>query len=76
MVLKILGLADLHSRGRLAIDSLTRIVEEEKIDLIAVAGDLTNFGNPKKVKKVLEELDKLNKPIFYVPGNMDSENSD
>ncbi|MCE7746514.1 MAG: hypothetical protein GPJ52_15405, partial [Candidatus Heimdallarchaeota archaeon] len=76
MVLKILGLADLHSRGRLVIDSLTRIVEEERIDLIAVAGDLTTFGNPKKVRKVLEELDKLNKPIFYVPGNMDSEDSD
>ena len=76
MTLKILGLTDLHSRGRLAIGGLTRIVEEEKIDLIAVSGDLTTFGNPKKVKKVLEELDKLDKPIFYVPGNMDSEDSD
>ena len=76
MTLKILGLTDLHSRGRLAIGGLTRIVEEEKIDLIAVSGDLTTFGNTKKVKKVLEELDKIGKLIFYVPGNMDSVDSD
>ena len=76
MTLKILGLTDLHSSRRLAIGGLTRIVDEEKIDLIAVSGDLTTFGNTKKVKKVLEELDKLDKPIFYVPGNMDSEDSD
>ncbi|NHJ31534.1 MAG: hypothetical protein FK732_01610 [Asgard group archaeon] len=72
---KLLGLADLHSRGRLAINSLIQIVEEEKIDLIGVAGDLTTFGKPDRVKKVLEELDKINKPIFYVHGNMDSKDS-
>jgi Icc-related predicted phosphoesterase len=73
--IKILGLADLHSRGRLAINSLIQLAEENEIDLVAVAGDITNFGKSEKVKKVLEELDKINKPLFYVPGNMDSEDS-
>jgi Icc-related predicted phosphoesterase len=74
--MKILGLADLHSRGRLAINGLIQLAEENDIDLVAVAGDLTNFGKPEKVKKVLIELDKINRPIFYVPGNLDSEDSD
>lgn len=60
----------------MAINSLIQIAEENVIDLVAVAGDLTNFGKSEKVKKVLVELDKINKPLFYVPGNMDSEDSD
>ena len=75
-IIKILGLTDLHSRGRLAIHNLIDIVETENIDLVAVAGDLTTYGKKDRVKKILEELDKINKPIFYVPGNMDSKDSD
>jgi Icc-related predicted phosphoesterase len=75
-VIKILGLSDLHSRGRLAIQNLIEISETENIDLVAVSGDLTTYGKKDKVKNVLESLDKINKPIFYVPGNMDSTDSD
>ncbi len=74
--MKILGLSDLHSRGKLAIKSLIDIAETENIDLIAVSGDLTTYGKKDRVRQVLEELNKINKPLFYVPGNMDSKDSD
>ncbi|MGC9781381.1 MAG: metallophosphoesterase family protein [Candidatus Heimdallarchaeota archaeon] len=75
VVLKILGLSDLHSSGDLDVSSLSKIVEKEQIDLIIVSGDLTTFGTKSIVKNVLVKLNQINKPVFYIPGNMDSRNS-
>ena len=73
--LKILGLTDLHTGGIIPLEDIRKVVEDEKIDLIILAGDLTTFGSSDLVKKVLEEFALLERTIFYIPGNMDSVNS-
>lgn len=73
--LKILGLTDLHTGGVVPLEDIQKLIEDEKIDLIILAGDLTTFGSSALVKKVLEDFNQFGKPLFYIPGNMDSENS-
>ena len=73
--MRILGLTDLHSGGRFPVDDLQKLIQTEAIELLIIAGDLTTWGKTSQVKTVLEEIDKINIPIFYVPGNMDSKKS-
>lgn len=73
--MRILGLTDLHSGGRFPVDDLQLLIKKEAIELLVLAGDLTTWGNPSLVKNVLEEIDPIDIPIFYIPGNMDSKKS-
>ncbi|MFW9923262.1 MAG: metallophosphoesterase [Candidatus Thorarchaeota archaeon] len=73
--MKILALTDIHGKGIIDFVRLQEIALNEKIDLIIIAGDLTTFGRVNDVKIVLEEIAKVNLPIFYIPGNMDDKNS-
>lgn len=73
--MRILGLTDLHSGGRFPFEDLQKLIQKEAIELLIIAGDLTTWGNPSQVKTVLEEIDPIDIPIFYVPGNMDSKKS-
>lgn len=69
--MKILLLSDIHSR----IKNLQELVERAKnkeMDLILIAGDLTNFGGERETREVIEEIKKLEKKIFAVPGNLDT----
>ncbi len=69
--MKILVLSDVHSR----IESLKKLLENKKsseIDLVVIAGDLTNFGGETQIKEVIDEIKKLNKKIFAIPGNLDT----
>lgn len=72
----ILELTDIHSNGSFDYQALIEIVEEEGVDLVVVAGDLTTWGSPALVKQVLKEVAKIGKPVFYVPGNMDKKGSE
>jgi Icc-related predicted phosphoesterase len=42
-----------------------------KVELIAVCGDITNFGHVKQARSLLTPLTKMNLPLLYVPGNCD-----
>lgn len=69
--MKILALSDVHSR----VEKLKKLLEKagnQEIDLILVAGDLSNFGGETQAKEVLDEIKKLNKKMFVIPGNLDS----
>ncbi len=68
--MKILALSDIHGN----INNLKEILkkaEKQEIELILITGDLTNFGGAKETKKALKEIQKLNKKIFALPGNLD-----
>jgi len=73
--MRILGLTDLHSGGKFPVEDLQRLIQKESIEMLIIAGDLTTWGKTSQVQTVLEEIGKIDIPIFYVPGNMDSKNS-
>ncbi|MHC4778995.1 MAG: metallophosphoesterase family protein [Planctomycetota bacterium] len=64
----VIGIADLHGDA-------TRVsqMEEElrRCDVVLVAGDVTNFGDADKARKVLEPLRELTKHVLAVSGNCD-----
>ncbi|HHV95951.1 MAG TPA: exonuclease SbcCD subunit D [Clostridiaceae bacterium] len=60
------------------ISCLTRIVEEEKIDMVLVSGDVYDTNNPSSAAEELffEAMDKLNgkgkRPVIVIAGNHDN----
>ncbi len=67
--MNILVLSDIHS----SLDNLKKLVEkaeEELIDLVVIAGDLTNFGDENDTEKVLNILSLYK--ILAIPGNLDT----
>jgi uncharacterized protein len=67
--MKLLCITDIHNR----LDSFQRIVNEARpIDLVLLGGDLTNFGTPADVEKVVHIAQSSNFPVLAVAGNCDS----
>lgn len=73
--IRILGLTDLHSNGQVPLDRLQKLIHQKNIDLLIIAGDLSTFGGKKLVKTILEVFNDLEKPILYIPGNMDQKDT-
>jgi len=71
--MKLLALSDIHSNFS-AIEMLREKIKGEKdsIELIAVAGDITSYGSRDDAEKGLQELEKICRKIFFVPGNLDT----
>lgn len=68
IVVRILALTDIHYN----LSNLRKIIEKNReVDLILVAGDLTNFGGNREAKDVLSILESSSRPFFFVPGNVD-----
>jgi hypothetical protein len=67
--MKILGLSDIHGDDRI-LEKALELAVSESVDVIMLAGDLTNFDNI--AKNIIKPLKTLNKPILVVPGNHDS----
>jgi Icc-related predicted phosphoesterase len=66
MVLRILGLADLHDRSE-TLEPLRNV----EADLVAFCGDLHNASLPEQARPAAEALAKIGPPVLIVPGNMD-----
>lgn len=69
-LLRILALSDIHQR----LENLNRILErvdKKSVDLIIVAGDLTNYGDASDASEVLSLLEFAK--LFAVPGNLDTQ---
>ena len=68
----LLALADIHGR----VDYLPEILNSLKsVDLILIAGDITNFGGWNQAEQVLKVIDKSKQTetqILGIPGNCDS----
>lgn len=70
MRVKLLAISDIH--GNLNTTSqLAYMASKMNVDAVIVSGDLSPFMSIETAKEILEILSEANKPIFYVPGNMD-----
>jgi hypothetical protein len=66
--MKIMALADIHSR----LDYPRSVIEELRaVDLVIIAGDITNFGDHDEAKRVIEGISRHNANVLAVPGNCD-----
>lgn len=72
--MRIAATADLHfapQRQAVLQDQLARVRDEA--DLLVLAGDLTNFGQPSEMEPLLNALVRVRVPIVAVLGNHDYE---
>jgi Icc-related predicted phosphoesterase len=72
--MRIAATADLHftpQRYGALRDQLNRVRDEA--DVMVVAGDLTNFGQPEEMEPLLNALVRLRVPVIAVLGNHDYE---
>lgn len=65
--MRVLAFSDVHGSRR-GESTIARLVAERAPDVIAVAGDFTNFGPAEPVRRLLGSLPV---PTLVVPGNMD-----
>ncbi|MFP4654385.1 MAG: metallophosphoesterase [Methanohalobium sp.] len=63
--MRILAITDLHGNYSKIIPLLQKSGE---IDLVLIAGDLTNFGPDEKAEKL---IDMFESPVLAIPGNCD-----
>jgi 3',5'-cyclic AMP phosphodiesterase CpdA len=60
-------LAEIHGRFHRAITE----INAAKVDLVLIAGDLTEFGRPDEFAALRKHLLDFTAPVWYVPGNHD-----
>jgi Icc-related predicted phosphoesterase len=48
-------------------------LKENQVDLIILAGDITNFGPPELGEEILNEISSYDVPVLAIPGNCDPE---
>ena len=56
-------------RGRLA--KVIAAVNAAKVDLVLIAGDLTEHGRPEELNDFKEQIKAFEPPVWYVPGHHD-----
>ncbi len=66
--MKILSAGDIHADSRLA-EKLAEKAEKEKVDLVILCGDITNFD---KGENLIGPFKKRKKKVLFVPGNHES----
>lgn len=67
---RILAFTDFHGNQE-AYQRAKNMIVAEKPDFVIVAGDITNY-DAKSAKQSLSDLANANRPIYFVPGNMDN----
>ncbi len=68
--MKALVLSDIHSRLE-NLEKIIKLIHNEGVGLVVIAGDLTNYGEKAQAEKVLEKLSGFK--VLAVPGNLDTE---
>src|SRR5690606_5718379 len=67
---------DTHVGGATGADDLRRTVEDinnlPAIDFVILSGYVTEFGSDEELRLAKQILDSLDKPLYIVPGNHDS----
>ncbi len=66
--MKIFAVTDIHGR-RFAAPELTELIKQ--VDLVLIAGDITQFGTDRDAEPIIDAFFKLNSNIFAVSGNCD-----
>jgi uncharacterized protein len=65
--MKILAISDIHGKHKKIVEYL----KENHVDLIIIAGDITNFGPSELGEEILNEISSFNIPVLAIPGNCD-----
>ena len=60
-----------HYNEKIVSDMVNEVSRMKDVSFVLIAGDLTKDSEPKNHKKVLEILNRLNKPYYITPGNHD-----
>jgi len=68
--LDILAFTDFHGQ-RDAFSQARKLILSDRPDLVVVAGDLVNH-DAEHAKQMLLQLAEANRPVYFVPGNMDA----
>jgi 3',5'-cyclic AMP phosphodiesterase CpdA len=71
--MKLLHISDLHfgHHDPIVADGFADDINAQRPDLIVASGDFTQIGTKEEFVQAREFLDKLEAPIFAVPGNHD-----
>ncbi len=67
--MKILAVSDLHGD----IKPIIKYLSDNKVDLVIIAGDITNFGPAELGEDILNEISSFQTPVLAIPGNCDPE---
>jgi len=65
--MKILAVSDLHGD----VKPITSYLQNNKVDLIIIAGDITHFGPAELGEDILNEISSFHTPVLAIPGNCD-----
>lgn len=72
--MRIAHLSDIHF-GRIAhpgiVEDIVKDVNNARVDLIAISGDLTQRAIPRQFQACVEMLKEFSAPVLVVPGNHD-----
>ncbi len=66
--MKILAISDLHGSTHKALNNY---LDNNKVDLIVIAGDITHFGPVELAEDILNDISSYNIPVVAIPGNCD-----
>lgn len=67
--MKILAVGDVHGNYKKIMEYL----KNNKVDLIIITGDITQFGPAELGEEILNEIGSFNVPVLAIPGNCDPE---
>jgi len=67
--MRILAVSDLHGD----VKPIITYLNDNKVDLIIIAGDITHFGPAELAEDILNELSSFQIPVLAIPGNCDPE---
>jgi uncharacterized protein len=65
--MKILAVSDLHGN----IKPIINYLQDNTVDVIIIAGDITHFGPLELGEELLNEISSFNIPVLAIPGNCD-----
>jgi len=65
------GVKEEQPRYRARLDKVMAAANAAKVDLVLVAGDLTEDGKPEEVGDFKRQIGGFKAPVWYVPGNHD-----
>ncbi len=65
--MKILAISDIHSKHL----KIMNFLKKNSVDLIIIAGDITEFGPCELGEEILNDISSFNIPVLAIPGNCD-----
>ena len=65
--MRIIAFGDVH----MELGGFRNIPGIDTADFVLITGDLTNYGNSKDAKKILDAVMQINENVLALPGNLD-----